>query len=81
MSGSILGCRLRTYPKKAALGGCMYRDIIAMHACKAVNNKYISTYSKGVVELPERIWRNGPYIGGHHAYIFKLNFKHISNLL
>ena len=27
------------------------------------------------------IWRNGPYIGGHHAFIFKLNFKHIYNLL
>ena len=27
------------------------------------------------------IWRNGPYLGGHHAFIFKLNFKHIYNLL
>ena len=28
----------------------------------------------------EIIWRNGPYIGGHLAFIFKLNFKHVYNL-
>ena len=27
------------------------------------------------------IWRNGPYIGGHLAFFFKLNFKHVYNLL
>ena len=26
------------------------------------------------------IWRNGPYIGGHLAFFFKLNFKHVYNL-
>ena len=26
------------------------------------------------------IWRNGPYIGGHLALYFKLNFKHVYNL-
>ena len=26
------------------------------------------------------IWRNGPYIGGHLAFYFKLNFKHVYNL-
>ena len=31
--------------------------------------------------MGEIIWRNGPYIGGHHAFIFKLNFKHIYYLL
>ena len=26
------------------------------------------------------IWRNGLYIGGHLAFFFKLNFKHVYNL-
>ena len=27
------------------------------------------------------ISRNGPYIGGHLAFYFKLNFKHVYNVL
>ena len=29
------------------------------------------------VEIPDYISRNGPYIGGHLAFYFKLNFKHL----
>ena len=31
-------------------------------------------------EFVHFIWRNGPYIGGHLAFYFKLNFKHVYNL-
>ena len=38
----------------------------------------------GVTELPlppKGISRNGPYIGGHLAFYFKLNFKQVYNVL
>ena len=39
-----------------------------MSAAKAEMKAYVS------------IWRNGPYIGGHLAFFFLLNFKHVYNL-
>ena len=49
-----------------------------------VIHRYTECYTSvihGVILPLLYIWRNGPYIGGHHAFIFKLNFKHIYNLV
>ena len=35
----------------------------------------LDLYAVEAIELVQHIWRNGPYIGGHLAFLFQIEFQ------
>ena len=69
-------------PRSAGTVGSQISVVQSMHACATITKKLVHLCNCKNENLRTKyiIWRNGPYIGGHLAFFFKLNFKHVYNL-